>query len=210
MAKPHPHSPAHLLWSLAIISCLAAAACFGALTLGSAQEAPRQKTVPLPSSKLLLNPLPGEPQSTNSFPTAMALSPDGRYLALLNNGRGTAESGYQTIHRRPGFADESPFRLPRLPTSKSDAKQTYFLGLAFSGDGKRLYASVASLTDPAGETQGRHREWDRRLCLLRRTRDAAVVSENPSPAARLGQAGNAHGPRPYPQGRPFPIPPVWP
>ena len=153
MAKPHPHSPAHLLWSLAIISCLAAAACFGALTLGSAQEAPRQKTVPLPSSKLLLNPIPGEPQSTNSFPTAMALSPDGRYLALLNNGRGTAESGYrQSI----AVLDVQTNRLADYPDSrlKVGAKQTYFLGLAFSGGGKRLYASVASLTDPVGGLKG--------------------------------------------------------
>src|SRR5690242_20800925 len=48
----------------------------------------------LPSSKLLLEPVPGNPQKTNSFPTAMALSPDGKYLALLNDGYGTFESNY--------------------------------------------------------------------------------------------------------------------
>src|SRR5690349_82438 len=48
----------------------------------------------LPSSKLLLEPVPGNPQKTNSFPTAMALSPDGKYLALLNDGYGTCESNY--------------------------------------------------------------------------------------------------------------------
>jgi hypothetical protein len=35
--------------------------------------------LPLPSSKLLLEPVPGNPQPTNSFPTAMALSPDGKF-----------------------------------------------------------------------------------------------------------------------------------
>jgi YVTN family beta-propeller protein len=37
---------------------------------------------------------------------------------------------------------------------KLHARQTYFLGLAFSTDGERLYASLASLTDPAGESPG--------------------------------------------------------
>ena len=50
--------------------------------------------VQLPSSKLLLTPVPGNPQPTNSFPAAMALSPDGKYLALLNDGYGTFEADY--------------------------------------------------------------------------------------------------------------------
>ncbi|MGO8790073.1 MAG: beta-propeller fold lactonase family protein [Terriglobia bacterium] len=150
MARPHPHARAHSFWALSIFSALAAAACFSAVAFCGAQEMPNRKTVPLPSSKLLLNPIPGEPQSTNSFPTAVALSPDGRYLALLNNGRGTAESGYQ---QSIGVLDLQTNRLSDYPDSrfKVNARQTYFLGLAFSGDGKRLYASVASLTDPEGE-----------------------------------------------------------
>jgi len=35
-----------------------------------------------------------------------------------------------------------------------DAKQSYFLGLAFSLDGRRLYASMASLNDPLGKGKG--------------------------------------------------------
>ena len=35
-----------------------------------------------------------------------------------------------------------------------DAHQSYFLGLAFSSDGKHLYASVGSLTDPTGAKPG--------------------------------------------------------
>jgi DNA-binding beta-propeller fold protein YncE len=102
---------------------------------------------------VLLNPLPGHPQKTNSFPTAMALSPDGRYLALLNNGRGTEESGYrQSI----SILNLQTNQLSDYPDSRLqvDARQTFFLGLAFSGDGKRLYASFASLTDPEGKLTG--------------------------------------------------------
>jgi DNA-binding beta-propeller fold protein YncE len=153
MASRRPHALGRLLWTFAIFFGLAAAACFSALTFCGGQEAPSHKIVPLPSSKLLLNPIPGEPQSTNSFPTAVALSPDGRYLALLNNGRGTTASGYrQSI----AILDVQTNRLSDYPDSrfKVHARQTYFLGLAFSGDGKRLYASVASLTDPAGELKG--------------------------------------------------------
>jgi len=142
-----------LLWKLSIFFGLAAAACFSAVPICGGQETGGHGTVHLPSSKLLLNPLPGEPRATNSFPTAVVLSPDRRYLALLNNGRGTAESGYQ---QSIAVLDLQTNRLSDYPDPrlKVSAKQTYFLGLAFSGDGKRLYASVASLTDPAGEFEG--------------------------------------------------------
>jgi len=113
------------------------------------QSEPQKKQIPLPTSKLLLAPVPGDPQKTNSLPIAAALSPDGRYLALLNNGYGTEESGFaESI----AVLDNETGRLvdytdPRLGRHE---RQTYFLGLAFSPDGKRLYASIASLTDPEG------------------------------------------------------------
>jgi len=147
------YAPAYLLRALTVCTVLAGAALFSAIQFCGGQETPSHRIVRLPSSKLLLNPLPGEPEPTNSFPTTVALSPDGRYLALLNNGRGTAESGYrQSI----AVLDLQTNRLSDYPDSrfKVYAKQTYFLGLAFSGDGKRLYASVASLTDPTGELKG--------------------------------------------------------
>ncbi len=124
-----------------------------AVQSGRAQEAPQNGAVHLPSSKILLNPLPGRPQQTNSFPTSMALSPDGRYLALLNNGRGTAESGYQ---QSIAILDLQTNHLSDFPDSRLqvDARQTFFLGLAFSSDGKRLYASFASYTDPEGKLPG--------------------------------------------------------
>jgi DNA-binding beta-propeller fold protein YncE len=109
--------------------------------------------LPLPTSKVLLEPVPGEPQSTNSFPAAAALSPDGRYLALLNDGYGTFESDYrQSI----ALLDIASSKLTDFPDSRLDrrAHQTYFYGVTFSLDGKRLYVSMSSITDPAGKDPG--------------------------------------------------------
>ena len=105
--------------------------------------------VNLPSSKQLTIPTPGHVGSTNSFPVTMVLSPDGRYAALLNDGHGTQETlGHQSIAvlnlATNQIADFPDSRLPE------DAHQSYFIGLAFSSDGKHLYASVGSLTDPTG------------------------------------------------------------
>jgi len=112
-----------------------------------------QRPIPLSTSKMLLEPIPGDPQKTNSFPTAIALSPDGRYVALLNNGYGTEESGFaESI----AVLDTQTGHLADYPDQRLDrhAHQTYFLGLAFSPDGARLYASMASLTDAAGALPG--------------------------------------------------------
>src|SRR5947209_344690 len=109
--------------------------------------------VPLPSSKLLLEAVPGNPQPTNSFPTAMALSPDGKYLALLNDGYGTFESDYrQSI----AVLDIAANKLTDFPDPRLErrARQSYFYGLAFSSDGQQLYASVSSMTDPGGKNPG--------------------------------------------------------
>ncbi len=107
----------------------------------------------LPSSKVLLEPVPGSPQKTNSFPTAMALSPDGKYLAMLNDGYGTFDSDYdQSIAvldiASNQLADFPDKRLPRK------ARQSYFYGLAFSTNGKKLFASMSSMTDPSGKNSG--------------------------------------------------------
>ncbi len=107
----------------------------------------------LPNGKTIVRPTPGSPQRTNGFPETIALSPDGRYAALLNNGYGSAESGNkQSIAivdlKTNQVADFPEDRLPE------DAHQSYFIGLAFSPDGKRLYASVGSIGDPSGEHAG--------------------------------------------------------
>ncbi len=109
----------------------------------------QRKEIDLPSSKLVQEPIIGQPQRTNSFPTLAALSPDGKYLALLNNGRGAAESKYDQSIAILELATNQlrDFPDPRL---KVNARQTYFCGLAWSSDGKELYASIASLTDPEG------------------------------------------------------------
>ena len=113
---------------------------------------PAHEPTRLPNGKLL-GEVPGDPQPTNNFPTAAAISPDGRFAVLLHSGFGAYTSGekqsltvlnLQTNELRD-FPDE------RLG---SRAKQTYFLGLAFSIDGKHLYASMASLTDPLGKEKG--------------------------------------------------------
>jgi hypothetical protein len=113
---------------------------------------PAQALRQLPNGRLL-GEVPGDPRATNNFPTAAAVSPDGRFAVLLHSGFGAYTSGekqsltvsnLQTNELRD-FPDE------RLGSS---AKQTYFLGLAFSIDGKHLYASMASLTDPLGKEKG--------------------------------------------------------
>ena len=51
--------------------------------------------IDLSTSKRLVEPVPGSPQRLNSLPMTAALSPDGRYLAVVNAGYGTFESRYQ-------------------------------------------------------------------------------------------------------------------
>jgi DNA-binding beta-propeller fold protein YncE len=106
----------------------------------------------LPTSKNLA-PVPGRLGRLNSFPATIALSPDGHYAALLHMGYGTQEDrGRQSISvvnlETGQVADFPEARLPE------DAHQSYYVGLAFSGDGRHLYASLGSITDPTGEKSG--------------------------------------------------------
>ena len=119
----------------------------------SAQAPVLNQDLPLPSSKTLHLPAPGNPQRTNSLPTAIAVSPDGKYLAILNNGYGAAGSGLQQSISLLNLTNDRlrDFPDPRLAP---DARQTYFLGLAWNSDGAELYASMASLTDPEGKEPG--------------------------------------------------------
>jgi DNA-binding beta-propeller fold protein YncE len=110
----------------------------------------QRASIDLPSSKMLLPPIPGHPQPTNSFPTAAALSPDGRYLAILNNGYGTEQSDFQ---QSIAILDLSTHKVVDFPDVRlaQHARQTYYLGIGFSHDGSKLYASIGSLTDPTGK-----------------------------------------------------------
>src|SRR5690348_3516296 len=106
----------------------------------------------LPNGKLLAR-VPGDPREVNNFPTAAALSPDGKFLALLHTGFGAYSSGQKQSISVLNIAtnDLKDFPDDRLG---HQSRQTYFLGLAFSLAGKHLYASMASLTDPLGKKPG--------------------------------------------------------
>ena len=118
-----------------------------------ARAADRPRKINLPSSKTLTVPVPGYIARTNSFPATIAVSPDGRYAALLNQGYGTQESGG---HQSIAILDLSSNQLRDFPDERlgENARQSYFIGLAFSSDGKHLYASMGSITDPTGEKPG--------------------------------------------------------
>jgi YVTN family beta-propeller protein len=103
----------------------------------------------LPSSKEL-GTAPGNPQRLNSLPMSIALSPDGRYVVTVNAGYGTFESRYEQSLAVMDTQTGKVMDFPDARTSTRD-RQTLYSGLAFSGDGKHVYASMASLTDPAGD-----------------------------------------------------------
>jgi DNA-binding beta-propeller fold protein YncE len=110
------------------------------------------QTVPLPNGKLLRE-VPGAPRPINNLPTAIAISPDERFAVLLHSGYGAYTSGEkQSLSVLNLETDE----LTDWPDDRlgSKARQTYFLGLAFSPDGKHIFASIASLTDPLGKKKG--------------------------------------------------------
>ncbi len=122
-----------------------------AVWLGVVCVCAAQKTViDLPSSKRLIEPVAGGPQRVNSLPMSLAVSPDGRWVVSLNAGYGTFESGYgqslAVMDTRTGAVKDFPDDRvgPR-------AAQTFFSGLAFSPDGTKVYASLASSSAPEGD-----------------------------------------------------------
>jgi len=115
---------------------------------GPPAQAPRQ----LPNGKLL-GGVPGDPRATNNFPTAAVVSPDGRFAVLLHSGFGAYTSGEMQSLTVLNLETNDLRDFPDDRLGKR-AKQTYFLGLAFSVDGRHLYASMASLTDPLGKEKG--------------------------------------------------------
>jgi DNA-binding beta-propeller fold protein YncE len=114
--------------------------------------APAMARAQMPNGKLL-GEVPGNPQRTNNFPTVSLISPDGRYAVLLHSGYGAYTSGEK---QSLSVLNLETNALKDFPDDRlgSEAKQTYFHGLAFSRDGKHLYASMASLTDPLGKEKG--------------------------------------------------------
>ena len=115
----------------------------------SAQDQP--PSLALPTSKALSTPAAESAQRTNSLPVSAALSPNGKYLAVLNAGFGSGESHYcQSI----AIVELATGQLRDFPDPRlgADAKQSYFVGLAWNSAGTELYASFASLTDPQGKS----------------------------------------------------------
>jgi YVTN family beta-propeller protein len=107
------------------------------------------QTIDLPSSKRLIGEAPGHPQRINSLPLSMAVSPDGRYVVTVNAGYGTYESQYR---QSLTVLDTQTGAIADFPDERTSlrAKQTLYSGLAFSRDGLHIYASMASLSDAAG------------------------------------------------------------
>jgi YVTN family beta-propeller protein len=134
------------------VAGLSAAVWVSSLTFtASAQEG---KTIDLPSSKQLTTPVPGDPKRLNTLPMSIAVSPDKRYVVTLNAGYGTFESNYD---QSLAVLDTTTGVVADFPDSRTQArvaKQTMYSGLAFSKDGKHLYASMASTTDPLGQKDG--------------------------------------------------------
>jgi YVTN family beta-propeller protein len=116
-----------------------------------AQEA---KTIDLPTSKQLSEPVPGDPKRLNTLPISIAVSPDGRYVVTVNAGYGTFESGYEQSLAVLDTRSGSVADFPDDRTPARTAKQTLYSGLAFSKDGKHIYASMASTSDPLATKPG--------------------------------------------------------
>jgi DNA-binding beta-propeller fold protein YncE len=110
------------------------------------------QTIDLPTSKQLMGEAPGHPRRLNSLPITMAVSPGGRYIVTVNAGYGTYESKYE---QSLAVLDTGSGALADFPDARTlvNAKQTLYSGLAFSRDGSRLYASMASLTDPLAKSK---------------------------------------------------------
>jgi DNA-binding beta-propeller fold protein YncE len=135
------------------ILCLLALLFFPFTRLFLAQNPQEPRQILLPTSKTLTAPSPGVMGLLYGFAAAMAVSPDGRYAAILNDGYGTQQNhAHQSIAVLNLSTDQlADFPEDRLP---QDARQSYFIGLEFSSDGTHLYASVGSITDPLGEKTG--------------------------------------------------------
>lgn len=134
-----------------IFCAVAAAALAGGWIAAQNQAVLRH--LALPTSKVLVGATPGVIGKLNGFAAAIALSPDGRYAAVLNDGYGSQDS---LAHQSIAVIDLNSNAIKDFPDSRlgEDAHQSYFVGLAFSSDGKQIYASMGSVTDPTGEKAG--------------------------------------------------------
>ena len=136
-------------WRLLVQSCV----CLFLVAFPLRAQNPSTQTLTqIPNSKIF-GELPGNPRPINNFPTAAAISPDARYAVFLHSGFGAYTSGRK---QSLTVLDLETSTIRDFPDGRLgiESKQTYFLGLVFSLDGKHLYASMASLTDPQGKGKG--------------------------------------------------------
>ncbi len=185
--------------------CFLATLLMGGTALVFSQSRSGDRAITLPTTKILSVPSPGRIGSTNSFPATMVLSPDGRYAALLNDGYGTQET---LAHQSIAVLDLKSNQIADYPDARlgEESHQSYFLGLAFSSDGKYLYASVDSLTDPTGAKPGNTGNG----IAVYRFADGKVAAERFIPIAlpplssakklAVGLKAPAHTAIPYPAG----------
>jgi DNA-binding beta-propeller fold protein YncE len=129
-----------LFWATLPLFCLF-------LMIARANQRARQ--INLPTSKTLTSPVPGFLARTNSYPAAIAVHPGGRYAALLNQGYGTEQDGLRQSIAILDLSNNLVRDFPdeRLRADEKSTVQSYFVGLAFSSDGKHLYASMSSVAD---------------------------------------------------------------
>jgi DNA-binding beta-propeller fold protein YncE len=129
---------------IASLSCAAMASVCLVFVLAYAINTTHR--ISLPTGKTIATPAPGFIAKTNSYPATIALSPDGRYAALLNQGYGTEQSGLRQSIALLDLGSNQLHDFPddRLRADEKSTQESYFIGLAFSTDGKRLYASMGS------------------------------------------------------------------
>lgn len=168
------------------------------------QFAAHAQSVPLPTSKQLIEPVPGSPQRLNSLPMAMAWSPDQRYLAIVNAGYSTVESNYQ---QSIAVLDTETGKLADFPDARTDigSAQTLYNGVAFSSDGTHVYASIDSLQQPEGDGAA---HTGNAIAVYRFSGDALAPERLiPIPLQKLapGRTQNKIG-KPVPSGMAIPAP----
>src|SRR5947209_13584139 len=131
----------------------------------------------LPTSKRVSRPARSA-ELVNAMPTAIAKSPDGTRIAIVHTGFGSNQNqGQQSITLID--TPTGSVREVNEPRMKDRAQQTFSFGICFGADGKKLYASVGSSSDPSGAKSGNNGDgiavydvrpngikWDRFLPLL--------------------------------------------
>ena len=156
------------------------------LVLGSARERDRSTCPPANSWR---SRYPGAPQRLNSLPMTAAISPDGRYLAVVNAGYGTFESRYQqsiaVLDIQPARSRISPNREQRRGCRKHcipgwPSVRTARICMRFSIPSPR-----------PGEQQRRDRQCHRRLRIQQRQGKATAIASRSLAAIGPGKAAKS-------------------